>query len=495
VGHNQTVRRVVWGSVIGIGLALLFAAVMLPVRSHLSIATAGLVLVVPVVAGVVTGGFTAGLISVAAGFLVYDIVFIPPYGTLTVGAAQNWVALAVYTVTMVLVATVVANLDDANAASRARAASARQLLDISELLLVDQPVPELSQTIVDAVRNSFGFAGVALLVSTGGRLEVAAESGEPVGDAALSRFQPGARVPVSLSTDRSEVGIHTLALATSGRPVGLLALAGRPVRREMREVLLVLANQLALALERAQLHERVRRAELLEEADRLRHALVGAVSHDLCTPLATIKVASSTLVNPAAVLTREDTAELHDLIDTQADRLTRIVDNVLDMTRVQAGVLEPRCEPWSVAELLAECIGALRPSLDDRLVELRIPPWLPPVYVDHALVEQVLANLLENADRHGPPGTAITVEAKLSTAEGVTVSVTDRGLGVRPDERDTIFDTFVHFDTGGRAGLGLAIAKAFVEAHGGRIWVEEAPGGGARFVFSLPVAATNGSPH
>jgi two-component system sensor histidine kinase KdpD len=480
---------------VGIGLSLLFAAVMLPGRSHLSIATAGLVLVVPVVAGVVTGGFSAGLISVAAGFLVYDIVFIPPYGTLSVGAAQNWVALAVYTVTMVLVARVVANLEDANAASRTRAASARRLLDISELLLVDKPVPELYQTIVDTVRDSFGFAGVALLVSTGGRLEVAAESGEAVGDAALSRFQPRARVPMSLSTNRSDVGIQTLALATSGGPVGLLALAGGPIRRETREVLPVLANQLALALERAQLHERVRRAELLEEADRLRHALVGAVSHDLCTPLATIKVASSTLVNPAAVLTGEDTAELHDLIDTQTDRLTRIVNNVLDMTRVQAGVLVPRYEPWSVVELLGECISAVRPSLEDRLVELRVPPWLPLVYVDQALVEEVFANLLENADRHGPPGTAITVEANLSKDAGVAVSVTDRGPGVHPGERDTIFDTFVRFDTGGRAGLGLAIAKAFVEAHGGNIWVEDAPEGGACFVFTLPLASTNGSQH
>jgi two-component system sensor histidine kinase KdpD len=211
--------------------------------------------------------------------------------------------------------------------------------------------------------------------------------------------------------------------------------------------------------------------------------------------LATIKVASSTLVDPTALLTREDTAELHELIDAQTDRLTRIVNNVLDMTRVQAGVLEPRREPWSVVELLGECISALRPSLDDRLVELRVSPWLPRVNVDQALVEPVLANLLENADRHGPPGTVITVEADLFKDEGVAVSVADRGPGVRPVERDTIFDTFARFDTGGRSGLGLTIAKAFVEAQGGRIWVEDAPGGGARFVFTLPVAATNGSKH
>jgi two-component system sensor histidine kinase KdpD len=298
-----------------------------------------------------------------------------------------------------------------------------------------------------------------------------------------------------LSTDQAGEDIHTLALATSGRPVGLLAMAGTLDRTETREILPTLANQLALALERAQLHERIRRAELLEEADRLRHALVGAVSHDLCTPLATIKVASSTLVNPGAVLTGADVAELHDLIDSQTDRLTRIVNNVLDMTRVQAGVLKPKRQPVSVMDLLNDSIAVLRPSLEDRLVELRLPPWLPSVNVDQQLIEQVLSNLLDNANRHGPSGTPITVEANLYHDKGVAVSVTDSGPGVKLAERQTIFDTFVRFDTGGRAGLGLAIAKAFVEAHGGHIWVEDAPGRGATFVFTLPLASSNGSKH
>jgi two-component system sensor histidine kinase KdpD len=275
----------------------------------------------------------------------------------------------------------------------------------------------------------------------------------------------------------------------------LLALAGAPARPETREILPALANQLALALERAQLHERVRRAELLKEADRLRHALVGAVSHDLCTPLATIKVASSTLVNPTAVLSNADVAELHDLIDSQTDRLTRIVNSVLDMTRVQAGVLEPKYQAVSIVDFLNDSISTVLPSLEGRLVELRVSPWLPSVNVDQQLIEQVLSNLLENADRHGPPGTVVTVEANLHHGDSVAVSVTDCGTGVKPTERQTIFDTFVRFDTGGRAGLGLAIAKAFVEAHGGRIWVEEAPGRGARFVFTLPLAATNGAKH
>jgi two-component system sensor histidine kinase KdpD len=489
------VRRVLLGSTVGVGLSVLFGAAMAPARSHLSIATAGLVLVVPVVAGVVTGGYVAGLISIAAGFLVYNIVFIPPYGTLAVGTAENWTALAVYVVVMLLVARVVAHLERASASSRARTASAQRLSDLSALLLSEKPIPELSQTIVDAVRDFFDYAGVALLVSVDGQLEVAAESGDAIGNAALSRLRSRTPVPMPLSTERTGGGIQTLALATSERPVGLLAVAGAPARTETREILPALANQLALALERAQLHERVRQAELLEEADRLRHALVGAVSHDLCTPLATIKVASSTLVNPTAILTKADVAELYDLIDSQTDRLTRIVNNVLDMTRVQAGVLLPKCEVVRVVDLLSDSIAAVRPSLGDRPVQLCVPPRLPPACVDQQLIEEVLANLLENADRHAPPGTAITVEAARYQRDSVAISVSDSGPGVKPAERQTIFDTFVRFDSGGRAGLGLAIAKAFVEAHGGRIWVQEAAEKGARFMFTVTLAATNGAEH
>ncbi|MBV9659639.1 MAG: DUF4118 domain-containing protein, partial [Acidimicrobiales bacterium] len=389
-------RRSHWGSAVGVGLALLLGAAMLPLRSHLSIATAGLVLVVPVAAGVATGGYTAGLVSVLAGFLIYDFAFIPPYWTLTVGAVQNWAALGVYVVVMVLVARLVSRLEQANAMSRSRESNARRLFEISQLLLSDKPVTELVQTIVDAVRSSFGFAGAALLLSFEGRLEVAAASGENVDDA-LHQVMPESHVPVPLSTERSNGNIQTLALATSGRPVGLLVLAGTPTTPALREVLPALANQLAIALERAQLHERAHQAELLQEVDRLRHALVGAVSHDLRTPLATIKVASSTLLDPASRLSEDDTNELYGLIDTQTDRLSRIVNDVLDMTRIQAGALQARRQPRSTLDLVAAAVSALTPALEDRVVDVIVPAWLPLVNVDNLLVEQVLTNLLDNA--------------------------------------------------------------------------------------------------
>jgi two-component system sensor histidine kinase KdpD len=255
---------------------------MVPLRPHLSIATAALVLVVPVVVGGVIGGFVGGLCSVVAGFLVYDVLFIPPYDTLTVGSAQHWVALGVYVVVMLLVARIVANLDRAREVARRRADNARHLFELSELLLADRPLPHLGQTFATTTQRAFGLEGVALLAGDGG-LHVVASAGTPLSPSELRQLDPSARVPVPLLTASSGQELQTIALSATGPPVGLLVLRGVPEDRTVRELLPIVANHLALALERAQLHDRAVHAGILEEVDRLRRALVGAVSHDLRT--------------------------------------------------------------------------------------------------------------------------------------------------------------------------------------------------------------------
>jgi two-component system sensor histidine kinase KdpD len=480
-------------------LALALGALMVPVRSHLSIATTGLVLVVPVVAGVVVGGYRAGLVSVTAGFLIYDYAFIPPYYTLSVGAAQNWVALAVYVVVMLLVAQVVAHLERARAEAQRRDTEARRVFELSELLVGDRPIGELLDTIVDAVWGIFEMAAVALLLPIGGRLTTLAAAGDPIPESELRMLDPDSRTPVRVGTTSGAPDkLRAVALSASGRPIGILAIRGMPASGTDRALLRTFANHAALAIERAQLRQQALRSEVLEETDRLRQALIGAVSHDLRTPLATMKVASSTLLDPEASLSPDDTAELHRLIDVQTDRLSRLVTSLLDMSRYQAGALQLDQAPWTVPELVDEAVLALKPTLGERKVEMALPADLPPVSVDHVLIAQVLVNLIDNAHRHAPPSTPITVSAERSDGR-VAVAVSDRGPGVAAAEREAIFDSFVRFDTGGRAGLGLAIAKTFVEAHGQHIWVDDpAPTtagpdgpsspGGARFVFTLPVA-------
>ena len=370
------------------------------------------------------------------------------------------------------------------------------MLDLSELLpFLDAPrAHELRRTIVAAVRDAFETStpGVALLEA---RREVGLRSsrwrGRPSALEELERDQaPRPRSPCRSAWSSSHDSLQTLALSSSGRPVGLLVLRDAPATRAVREALPILANHLAVALERSALHERVHEAELLEEVDRLRQSLMGAVSHDLRTPLASIKVASSTLVESSDTLAVEDERELHALIDLQVDRLTMLVNNLLDMTRIQSGALEVRPKPMSIHDLVTDTVSGMHTVLGARPVDLVADGDAPLVDVDETLASQVLANLLDNAQRHAPVGTPITVTARVRNGQQMVVSVADEGAGVPADEREAVFERFVRFDTGGRSGLGLAIAQSLrVRAHGQDIWVEDLPpGSGAIFSFTLPLA-------
>jgi two-component system, OmpR family, sensor histidine kinase KdpD len=250
-------------------------------------------------------------------------------------------------------------------------------------------------------------------------------------------------------------------------------------------LLLTFANHIALTVERAQLREQALRTELLDEIDRLQKTLMGAVSHDLRTPLATIKISATTLSNPEADLGTDERRELLGLIEDQVDRLNRLVTNLLDMSRVQSGALELRRAPVAVVDLVTEAARGLGLADPGRLVVDLAD--LPLVDVDHLLVGQVLTNLLENASRYAPDHTPITVSGRTRDDGHVEVTVSDRGPGVRPDERAAVFQMFTGRSAGG-SGVGLWIAKAFIEAHGEEIWVEDADGHGARFCFTLPVA-------
>jgi two-component system sensor histidine kinase KdpD len=472
---------------------MVFGAILLSIRSNIDVSTAGLVLVIPVVVGAVVGGFFAGTVSVVTGFLVYDFWFVPPYGTLTVGTTQNWTALVVYAAVMLLVVRVVTGLDSARLAARRGDETMRRLSDLSEQLVGDQPVEDLLKIIVDTAHHVFGVSGVSLLVLHEERLFVAASAGEELTLQELHRLEPGSGLTVSVGTANiSSSSLRTIALSASGRPIGILAMRGLPESSIERAVLTTFANDAALAIERAQLREQALRSQLLEQVDRLRRGLMGAVSHDLRTPLATIKVASSTLSNDAGTLSGAEMRELYFLIEIEADRLTRLVTNLLDMTRIESGVLRAKQCPAPVSELVDDALAVLGPSLGADAVKVSLCGSLPSVNVDRLLVVQVLINLLDNAARHAPPDSVIEVTADLRAGK-VVVAVEDAGTGVAIGDREAVFDRFAQFDTGGRAGLGLTIARTFVEAHGERIWCEGSKYGGARFAFSLPAVLDDSS--
>jgi two-component system sensor histidine kinase KdpD len=485
-------RRLLWGSLLGIASAVALGAALVPFREHLAVSTAALALVIPVVVGAAVGGFVAGIASVAAGFLVFDFLFIPPYETLSVGQAQNWIALVVYVVVMLLVARIVDLLDTSRSEVKRGEEVVRQMSEVTENLVGEQPVDALLESIVTTAKDVFNVPGVSLLELEEGRLVVVASAGEALTSDELRQLDPGSGRPVRVGTSPgTSHGLRTVALSSSGRAVGILAMRGSPESGTERAVLNTFANDAALALERAQLREQALRSKLLEEADRFRRGLMGAVSHDLRTPLATIKVASTTLSQRADTISSEDTHELYHLIELEADRLTRLLTNLLDMSRIEAGVLSLHRLATAPVDLVDEALTSMKSTLADHVVAVDVPGSLPYVDVDRVLIGQVLVNLLDNASRHAPAHSVIAVTGQLEDNE-VTLSIADQGPGVAPAERERIFDRFTQFNTGGRAGLGLTIAKTFLEAHQERIWYDEAPGGGARFSFSLPVVT---APH
>jgi two-component system sensor histidine kinase KdpD len=485
-----SVRRNVAGSTVAIALVAILAALMVPLREHLSTATPGIVFVLPVVIATIVGGLPAGAVAVIAGSLAYDLAFLPPYWTLTIGDAQYWVTIVVYVLVMVIVVRLVDALEKARGAAMVHENEARRLFELSELLVEERSLAELLETIVVTVKSVFDSRGVALLLPVDQRLEVAASSGDPFTESELAGLATSSGLPVDLgttpaiATSRSEP--RAVALSTPERPVGLLVLHDSPGIGHDPELLRTFANHLALALERAQLRQTALQLSALEEVDRVRQSLVGAVSHDLRTPLATIKFAVSSLLAPGTRISGEEQKELLGLVDAQADRLDRLVANLLDMTRIQAGALQPIYQPVGVDEIVEDAIGSLGVNGPSDLQTL-LPDGVPLVNVDRMLVSQALANLLDNATRFAPEGTPVVIGAN-ELDEAVRVTVDDSGPGIPAGDREGIFEMFSRRDAGGRAGLGLAIAKAFIEAHGGHIWLEDSSTGGARFVFDLPKA-------
>jgi two-component system, OmpR family, sensor histidine kinase KdpD len=481
-------------------------ALLLPFRAHLSTAIPALLFVLPTLLGVVVGGFVPGAVGALGGFVFYDYLFLPPYNTLTVRSPQNWVALAVYLAVALVVAQVVTQLRRAREDALRRTGETSRLYELSQALIGDLNFSQLLTHIVDTVQGVFAPRWTALVLPAGGRdalapgevLQVLAAAGEVLSDGDIAALTTGGGHARSLGlTGGSQPRRVSLALVVGDHPVGMLVLQDVELAERERSLLGTFANQAALALDRAELSEQALRTRLLEEIDRLRSALMGAASHDLRTPLASIKTAVSSLREIGAQLDQADRAELLELIELQADRLARLVTNLLDMTRIEAGALELRPVAVTFEELVQQAVGSLEGIVPAGRVVADSTSNLPLLLIDHVLISQVLANLIENADRLSPEGGVIRIAGRVAPGGApnlVEIAVSDDGPGIGRDDRERVFEMFSQNGGGGRAGLGLAIAKAFVEAHGGLIWVDPDVKHGARVVFTVPGEAVVPAP-
>ncbi len=441
-------------------------------------------------------GYAPSLLAAVLGVVAFDFFFIPPYYSFAVSDLRHIVTFAV----MFLVAVVISHLtkrirDQADSArgSEHRTAS---LYAISRELGLAASRDLLLAAADRHLREVFGVRVAVLLPGSDGMLDAAFAEPGTLDDADKDK---GVAEWVWLHQRPAGVGTDTLPSARAlfiplrgarGR-VGVLALYPSPQTHlgdaEDRQLLDTFAGLIGSAVERTQLAEEARRAHLRAETEQLRNSLLSSVSHDLRTPLAVVTGATSALLDEHGPKDEHARRELLQTAHEEALRLNRLVRNLLDMTRLEAGALKVHEELQPIEEVVGAALGRMEDRLRGREVETHVPADLPLVPFDSALIEQVLINLLENATKYTPAGSPIDIVAH--TQEGsVEVEVNDRGPGVSPRDAERVFDKFfrVREGEGGGVGLGLTICRGIVSAHGGRIWVEERPGGGASFRFTLP---------
>ncbi|MFG3214512.1 ATP-binding protein [Streptomyces tendae] len=450
--------RIVWGWLAGLGGPVLLTLLLSTV--HLGLANDVLLYLALTVAAALLGGLYPALASAAVGSLLLNWFFTPPVNRITIADPRNMLALAIF----VGVALSVASVVDVAARRTHQAARLRAESEILSFLAGDVLRGETSlETLLERVRETFGMESAALL--------------EREGDVApwTCAGRAGSGPPVDRPED-----------ADVDMPVGdhmALALTGRVLPAEDRRVLAAFAAQAAVVLDRRRLREEADRARALAEGNRIRTALLAAVSHDLRTPLAGIKAAVTSLRSDDVAWSEEDRAELLEGIEEGADRLDHLVGNLLDMSRLQTGTVTPLIREIDVDEVAPMALG----GVPEGSAELDIPETLPMVAVDSGLLERALANLVENAVKYSPDDRTVLVAAS-ALADRVEVRVVDRGPGVPDEAKDRIFEPFQRYGDaprGAGVGLGLAVARGFAEAMGGTLNAEDTPGGGLTMVLTL----------
>jgi two-component system sensor histidine kinase KdpD len=301
--------------------------------------------------------------------------------------------------------------------------------------------------------------------------------------------------PAGLGTDTLPAAeAHYLPMMGASGALGVAAVLPSSPRRifvpEQRRLLEAFVNQIALALERVQLAQQAGAVEMKMESERVRNSLLSAISHDLRTPLATIIGAASSLVEQESRLEAATRIDLARAILDEARRMTRLVNNILDMARLEGGAVRLDRQWYPLEEIVGGVLARLKPRLAGHQVQVELPADLPWVLADAVLIEQVLENLIENAVKYTAPGTSIVLSAAARETE-LEVAVADHGPGLPPGDEKRVFEKFYRVRAEGSqsgVGLGLTICRAIVEAHGGRIWAETRPRGGAVFRFALPLA-------
>ncbi|MGH2723521.1 MAG: sensor histidine kinase [Actinomycetota bacterium] len=426
-------------------------------------AVAGLLYVLAVTGAAAAGGVWAGLAASVLAFLAVNFFFTLPLHTLAVEHTEDLVALGVFLVVSVIVGSLLSRALAQRARAERREREARLLHHLATRLLSGEPIRDVLKRFAEAITDLLELH----------RCEITTEMGpEPV--VVVGAAGPDGHPEVT-------------PMVADGREVGRVVAVpreGGSLQEDERAVIRAFAGQMGLAVQAAHLAAEADRAGIEAETNRLRAALFSSVTHDLRTPLASITASVTSLLGPQD-LDEGDRRELLETILQESERLNRLVGQFMQLSRIRAGALVPEKAPADVEEVIEGVVSRLRPVLEGHPLRLVLRGDVPPVPMDVVQVDQALTNLLENAARFGPPGSEIAVYAS-RFREQAEVRVADRGPGIPEADRRRVMEPFVH-GNGGGTGLGLSIARAIVESHGGRIWIQETPGGGTTVVFRLPI--------
>ncbi|MBI2863219.1 MAG: DUF4118 domain-containing protein [Chloroflexi bacterium] len=505
-------------SFVGIALMTVLIGLILSLSAIPNISMLYLVVVLAI--SVAFGRGPAVFASILA-FLAIDWFRTEPLHTFTVGNPAEWIALGLFLLTAIVTGQLAAGQRRRAQEAEQRKREAVVLYDLVRLMNgpdLEQALNAAAARLRDelqlsavAIEIAAGATGIArAAVGEGGALELVrrrtAVDSQVLGQGPLPtgelRGAPGRWIRIVPPRAKGTGGtvdarrMQVVPVTVKGRRVGELLIMRR--EREAKSTLAndrllsAAANQLGAAADRVRLQREVTETEILRRTDELKTALLNAVSHDLRTPLASIIASAGSLRQRDVAWTEEERREFAETIEEEALRLNQIVGNLLDLSRIEGGNLRPEKGWYDLGALVDDVLGRLRPLVAGRQTVVDIPDDLPPVFFDYVEIDQVLSNLIENATKYTKAGTETRISARTNNTE-VQVEVADRGPGIPSSALLHLFEPFYRVAREGSrskgTGLGLAVAKGLVEAHGGRMWAENRTGGGARFVFTLPLTA------
>ncbi|WP_031063208.1 sensor histidine kinase [Streptomyces sp. NRRL WC-3742] len=461
LGRRHSKRRTVLGYAAGLTLPWLLTAVLSQAHDTINLTTDALIFQLGVVIVALLGGAVSALLAAFIASVLLNYYFIPPVHSLTIGETNNIVALVVFAAIALAVSTVVDHAGRLTSRAARATAEAETLSTLAgSVLRGADALPAL----LEKSRTAFGMQTVALLSRVGEVLAHSEAEHPDEGDG---------------QNETTEVPVGADAL---------LVLTGRRLPAADQRVLTAFAAHVGAALERDRLAVVAAEVEPIKAADRMRTALLAAVSHDLRTPLAAALASVGSLRSPDVEFSPEDQAELLATADESLVKLTRLVDNLLDMSRLQAGALTLHLTETHLDEILPRALDSLPdPYAPIQPLDL---DTAPPVLADPPLLERVLANVITNALRYNAPGAPVLVTAS-HHADLVEIRVIDRGPGIAPEDRDSVFLPFQRLgdtDNTTGVGLGLALSRGLAEAMGGSLEVEDTPGGGTTMLLTLPAA-------